>query len=334
MIWCNHKYKFRGKSLQFSHWARDGILKPSQLYDDQGNLDTRGIFGKLTHKAGYIFEYQTLRSVFPQRNALPIIHGQNDIENDEKQDILNYVIRIPGGETKLLGCLTSKDIYNIFLFSNPPTMLPRTYWAVHKFAGVDFDWEKWGEMNFVNEILPRKIRDFHFKLFHGVLNCESRLKKMKDKNGMPYSNGLCKNCSQQQVENSEHVLIDCSYRSKIWKVLQMAIEDFIGHPFYIDRLKVMTGHFNGHEDQFSCLILNCLLGLTRYHLWLTRNSIKYDSILIPFETCYLKLKHVITNHIALLLSSKFTKIGIKTLLPRLKTSIESIFVRGLREENL
>ena len=261
------------------------------------------------------------------------INGENGIENDGKEEILNYVMRIPGGESKLLSDLTSKDLYNTFLFNEPPTMLPKTYWGVHKFPGVNFDWEKWGEMNFVNEILPRKIRDFHFKIFHGVLNSESRIKKMKDKNGVPYSNGICKCCNQEE-ENTEHILISCRYRLKIWKILQLTIEDFIGYPFQIDRLKIMTGHFDGPEGQNSALIINLLMGITRYLLWLMRNSIKHDAIIIPFEACYLKLKYVINNHITLLLSSKNTKPGIKTLLAGVKTSVDSIFVRGLRHENL
>ena len=188
-------------------------------------------------------------------------------------------------------------------------------------------------MNFVDEFLPRKIRDFHFKIFHSVLNCESRLKKMKDKKGVPYSNGICKCCGQQE-ESIEHLLVACQYRLKIWKILQLTIEHFLGYSFSIDSLKIMTGHFEGPEDHNTGLVLNFLLGVTRYHFWLTRNSIKLDKINIPFETCYTKLKHVINNHITLLLSSRTTKPGIKILLTGLKISIDSNFVRGMREMDL
>ena len=110
----------------------------------------RGIWDKLTHRAGFSFEQRTIAAVFPIQKAEQVIFQENGIEHDNKDDMLNWVFRVTETESKCLKDLSSKDIYNIFLYHNVPPILSKTYWSVHKFPGHNFDWEIWGLYNFTN----------------------------------------------------------------------------------------------------------------------------------------------------------------------------------------
>ena len=325
-IWCNAKYKFNNKTLKMAHWARDGILRPSQLYTN-GKLDPINIARQLTHQASFIFEFQTIRSVFPLHSNAFILQG-NGLKDANKRDILDYVIKLPGNKTKSVLNLTSKDIYQVFLHHNKPDILARTYWSTHMFPGQVFDWEFWGDLNFTNPILPRKCQDHNFKIFHGILSVESRLKRFG------YSNGMCRACDSE-IENVEHLLVNCQYRLKIWTLLKNTIERALGHPFQLNRLEILTGYFNADNHNIdSLLVINMLIGMVRYHLWLSRNLIRYESKIISFAECYLKLKHYLIRHINTLMISKTTKTPIKAILPDILDAIKYVFRNGLREIDL
>ena len=331
LIWCNNKIRFQNKPLTFFHWARDNILRPSQLYRN-GQLFLRGIFDKLTHKAGFTFEQKTISTVFSKhRTDQPIFQGSG-IENDDKEDILNSIFKVTETESKCLKDLTSKDIYNIFLFDDQPPILSKTYWSVHKFPGHNFDWEVWGLYNLTNPILPRKVKGFMFHHLHGTLYLESKLRHMKHKNGTPYSDGLCKAC-HSRIENLEHML-ECQYRRKIWTLIEQIINTAFGWSIKLNRLEILTGYLNDDIDIDHGMILNMVLCMTRYEIWLCRNSIRNDEVTVSFEECYIKLKHYLLSHIRILELSKNTKPKLKTILIELTKSINIVLRNGLLERNI
>ena len=330
LIWCNDKIKFKNKPLTFVHWARDNILRPSQLYRN-GQLFLRDIFDRLTHKAGFTFEQKTITSVFPRQNANATFQA-NGIENDKKADILNWVFKVTETESKSLKDLTSKDIYNIFIFNDQPPILAKTYWSVHKFPGHNFDWDIWGAYNFTNYILPRKVRGFNFHHFHGTLYLESKIRHMKHKNGQAYSNGLCKQCNTC-IENLEHML-QCQYRKKIWKLIEQIINNTLDLNIKLNRLEILTGYLTNDIDTDSGIVVNFLLCMTRWAIWLDRNSIRNDQVTVTFEQSYIKLKYMLLNHIKTLELTKNTKPKMRALLIKLSKSINTVFRSGLREADI
>ena len=106
IIWLNHALKFNGKSLNYTHWSKSGLITKSQLYEDQ-KLNENGIYAKLNKKAGFIFEMQTIKKVLPERCA----HTPEDMSviQDDKTDILQYRLDVPWLGFKCLNELTSKD---------------------------------------------------------------------------------------------------------------------------------------------------------------------------------------------------------------------------------
>ena len=67
------------------------------------------------------------------------------------------------------------------------------------------------------------------------------------------------------------------------------------------------------------------IGITRFHLWKTRNAIKEDDEKITFIDCSCHLKHKIIDHANILLKSESTFCNVKQLLPKLIEDIEEVF---------
>ena len=63
-MWCSSKFQFKDTPLFFKHWSQQGIAFVTDLVKN-GTVDSSGIFNKLVHKAGFMFEIQTIKSSIP-----------------------------------------------------------------------------------------------------------------------------------------------------------------------------------------------------------------------------------------------------------------------------
>ena len=324
IIWCNHKYTFNGKPLSFGHWSKSGILKPSQLYTEN-NLERKPLFDQLRYKAGFIFEFETIKSVFPT-HQIESEYDDRAIENDGKQDILEYKVQLPGGLQKSLKDLTSKEIYEIFLHDKNPSILSKTYWEQVAFPGYHFNWESWFHYNFENKLTPRKCKDQAFKIFHSLLSTESRLKRMG------YSNGACSICGE--YENIFHLIWTCSYKIKIWKLMEQLIKTSLLPTFTLNKLEAICGYFVLELNDDEVSIINMLLSMVRYHIWLARNSTRYENKKINFTECYVRFRYYMVDHIQTLIGSKYTKTNVKLKLSQILTDAHVIFRNGINQNDV
>ena len=64
IIWCNFKLQFKNSPLFIKHWSQQGIAFGTVLVKN-GTVDSTGIFNKLVHKAGFMFEIQTIKPSIP-----------------------------------------------------------------------------------------------------------------------------------------------------------------------------------------------------------------------------------------------------------------------------
>ena len=237
-----------------------------------------------------------------------------------------------------MGKLTSKEIYSIFLLHKTPEILSKFYWSNYAFNGIDFNWDTWYLYNFQNNLTPRKSIDFSWKLFHGLLETESKLKTWRK------SDGVCRSCRtlgyvrQDQgeivIENANHLLTSCSYRPKVWTMISQLIKEVFGHTIAITRLEIMTGYFRNDLDQNSCRLINMILSMSRYNFWLSRNLIKHENNIMGFKEFYLRLKHYILTHIQTLESSNTTDNIIKDKLSQVRDSLNTIFTSDVDENRV
>ena len=127
-------------------------------------------------------------------------------------------------------------MYDIFLQSQDLEMKSNVYWCT-KLGLSENDLKAWFKVNFTNDYLPRKVKDFNWKLFHGLIHTESRLKRMN------YSDGICKMCNSGQIENLEHLLFGCTHNRQVWEKMERIIQSSIDKGFIANVKEVIAVFF-------------------------------------------------------------------------------------------
>ena len=78
-----------------------------------------------------------------------------------------------------------------------------------KWPDKHIDFQFWYKKLLTCLIIPRKVLDFNWRVFHGQIVTEKRLMKMK------LSNGQCKLC-EKGIEDVQHLFVDCPYSKCVW----------------------------------------------------------------------------------------------------------------------
>ena len=301
ILWCNNKLKFYGKPLTFKHWAKSGIIYLSDILEDH-NLSERKILQKLKHRASFFFDFYRLRlgllEEWKQRN-ITITNG----EYESVRTILNYNFQVPGVGQRKLKDLTSKEIYSILLLTDydESQNSSKQYWSTR--LGIYIDWELYFEVNFVNKLLPRNVKDFNWKVFYGQVNTESRLQRMN------LSDGICKIC-QSDRENLEHMFVFCKEIEEIWKGITTVIL-FVEKDFVMNTSVQLCGYLG---DNYHQKFINVILSLTRFEIWKRRNMYRFENVYCTANDTIRKVKIKVKNHCEVLLKSERLDIQLKNLL--------------------
>jgi len=286
ILWFNDLFKCNGMPLFFKHWVRSGITSIQDLIQD-GQINENAVFQKLSHKAGFIFEISMIKSSIPfeWKNQSP----DNEATVQRETNILEMEFNIPNKGNKPLNCLTSRDVYDALLLNKIIDINSKQYW-IRKFENYNINWEEWFIQNSVNKLIPKKCRDFNWKIFHGLLNTEMRLKKMK------YSNGICKMCDNED-ENAEHLLYKCTKVFSLWKYTEHVVQTCVNAEYTIsDFHKIAYMDINYIENSF----INMLLTICRWSIWKRRNINRYEGkYLNEFQSMAL-LKNELKNHMIIL----------------------------------
>ena len=122
-----------------------------------------------------------------------------------------------------------------------------------------------------------------------MINVETRLRRMN------YSNGICKVCSDIQrnhlqnsgddnqeinqridqrddnhmaEENLSHLLITCQYKKSLWVLIERVILRSFGDQYPISKFHIMCGVFSEDLQNDNLFIINMILGMTRYHIYI------------------------------------------------------------------
>ena len=301
IVWCNDKFKFNGKVLQFKHWSTQGLQLLGDLYKD-GALSKQLIKSKLTKKSGIFFEFWRMKKAVP--NTISKIEYNENLINGGKEFILNQHIEVPDVGLKPLKDLTSKELYSIFNLSNIPDIPSKRYWS-RKFNIDDIDWKTWYQVNTVNHFLPRPVKDYNFKIIYNLVNTERKLFMMK------YSTGKCVNC-KIHTENLEHLLYSCSNVKHIWHFTSKILKDIWPH-VGIGNIEAISGLWNSGVSN-EILIINTIIGIVRFHIWKIRNRIKYGQEVIPSIKSLIILKCELLQHLEMLKSSKKCNPEVRSLL--------------------
>ena len=96
----------------------------------------------------------------------------------------------------------------------------------------------------------KKLKEFNFKLLHGILPCNNNLFRWKIR---PYD--ICDAC--QEIQTIEHLLYDCSYVKPLWNIVDL-----------VYGTKVNFIQILGVDELFSHGAVTTLICFSIYKEWL------------------------------------------------------------------
>lgn len=296
IIWCNSKLKINGMSFRLKHWSKSGIQHISDIVKGNTFLDSEIKKKHKTHKANFEFEMYSIKKSWPNKWMTEKLNLQ--CKYDSLDAILKMQFEIPSVGIKMLKDMSSSELYSIFMYSENVEMKSKDYWS-NKFSNIIVDFESWFTFILNSKIIPRKCLDFNWRIFHGQINTENRLKHMK------FSNGMCCLC-QLKNENIEHLLTDCIDVQTVWTNLENIIDYIFNmnktlHKF--DKIVGLLGEVQCEKDE----VINMMLSIARWLIWKRRCLFKFDDNYINQPTLLIWIKNEIKEHVKILLKSEYVK---------------------------
>ena len=188
-IWGNKfitKNIGKKKSVLFlRNWIRSGVRKVSDLNFIDGKLDEQFVYNIITDKTNIYVEIAIVKnSLLKYRNAL-----RNMTQNE------NITERI----------LTAKGFYSKFVQEKENDIGTYSNFLT---AQINIDEESAFTQKVSNE-REHKLKEYNFKLLHGILACNKNLKRWRIKD-----RDICDVCAETQT--IKHLLFDCQYVRNIW----------------------------------------------------------------------------------------------------------------------
>ena len=110
---------------------------------------------------------------------------------------------------------SAKEMYYIFMFSWELQLKPIQYWK-YKYPEENTNFDKWLKVMHMDKLCQRKSLDFNWRIFHGHINTEIILEKMR------LSDGFCKLCNIEK-ENVDHILVHCKESASVWHKIQQLV---------------------------------------------------------------------------------------------------------------
>ena len=304
IVWCNDKFRFNGKVLEHKHWSKDGIRYLSDIYYEN-KLNGDVIKSKLTKKAGFFFEFARLK-----KSNLPAEYIIED--PDASPSLNNLYYNIPGKSmAKHLYDLTSAEIYSILIHGEQFGRKSEVYWQ-QKFTDVTIDFPKLYANLFVSKITPRDVLDFNWRVFNGQFLTEKKLRTLK------LSNGICMCCDGNTIEDIFHLFVECSLYTPVWQYVKRLIFKFTKNSNDITEFHQILG-IQKYTAEY--LLVNMILGVTRWIIWKSRCRIKYNKDSIVSADITRDLKRSLRIHVDTLRNGR-VNFTLKPLLCTLNNCLE------------
>ena len=189
-IWGNKyitKEVRKKKSVLFlRNWVRSGIRKVSDLRFINGRLDENFIYAKVGSKQNILSEiFQVRKALLPYKNLLAHNNSNKKVDDPcfkKAKHFYHHILNNKRGDNIEYKYITSIckdwDLDNIFRFK-------------------------------VSREKEIKLKEFNFKVLHGILPCNKNLQKWRIK-----LSDKCDVCDMSQ--SIQHLLVDCQYVKPLW----------------------------------------------------------------------------------------------------------------------
>ncbi len=240
-IWANKFITVRKQNtkcvLFLRNWIRSGVNKIIDLDLVDGQLNPDSLLTKIKYKSNIVSEMKLVqKALLLYRNDL-----KNIVHQTQQQD-----------QVPMKSRFFYQKIYSANMMSS--TLIP-SYLTSHCEDKEDI------VHVFTTKLIKQKeikIKEFNFKLLHGILPCNVNLKKWKIKESC-----ACDVCGEPQT--IEHLLFDCIYVKPLWCLVEEVCIDNITFKKIIGVDK--SFHHNNFVSIISFLIYKewVLLSLQRKH---------------------------------------------------------------------
>ena len=176
--------------LFFRNWIRSGIRKVSDVLFMNYILDENHINQKLVYQHNMYAEIMTMK--------------------DALRPYQQHLIQIQHREISISSLRKSKDLYKVYTqnLHHDANELPTNY--IEKYCENEQNLHVLAFTEKIKLEIEIKLKEFNFKLLHGILPCNRNLEKWKLKN-----NDVC-----SLLRTIEHLLYDCTYVKPIWKLIE------------------------------------------------------------------------------------------------------------------
>ena len=233
--------------LMFRNWIRSGIRKVADLaFDINGRLDENSMYNNILRKQNIFAEMSVLKkALLPFRDTL---------KN------MTHVIKEKKDFTK------PKEFYLTFLEdktddSNIVSSFLQPF--IHLASERNLFTRK------VFNEKETKLKEYNFKLLHGILPCNVNLKKWRIKDS-----DICDICHDRQTIS--HLLIECQYVQPIWLKVNKLFNIVVSFPMLLG-INV--------DLQYNCILT--LVGFLIYKDWLLQ-SLDFKKRSVSPQICKFK----------------------------------------------
>ena len=204
-IWCNKFFTFNNGNkknvLYLRNWIRSGVRKISDLSFVNGVLDMNSTYYKILDKTNIYCELLLVKdALYPFREA---IHRNN-------------ILIAPLNKT-----YKSKDIYSMLMTKRYTDN--NQYCSAYLICHGPLDKQLTAFKSKISLEKEIKLREFNFKVLHGILPCNNNLKKWKIK-----ISSKCDVCDDTQT--IRHLLFDCKYVKPLWNLVNTTFHLNISYP--------------------------------------------------------------------------------------------------------
>lgn len=265
--------KNRKNVLFLRNWIRSGVNKIKDLQFKDGKLDENFIYRAIHNKANIYTEILLVKKALaPFKQYIANTYGANT-------EISNSVTKL---STKQIYMKLAYDKYSNI---KPEDMCPNLY-EICNDANISV------EQAFRHQLcsnIEYKLKEFNFKLLHGILPCNANLVKWRIK-----ESELCDICNSRQTV--EHLLFNCHRAVLLWDHFKDAYRTNITFG------NIVYG-FRKNDNQMNVIVT--LLGFLLYKDWLIHSiENKKRSLIFPeyFFIHELQLREKIYNVHGLLIN--------------------------------
>ena len=188
--------------LFFRNWIRSGIRKVNDVLFVNGILDENHINQKLVYKQNMYAEIMMMK--------------------DALRPYQQQLIQIQQREINIMTLRKFKDFYRVYTQNLHYNADELAINYIEKYCENEQDLHVLAFTKKVRLEKEIKLKEFNFKLLHGILPCNRNLEKWKLKR-----NDKCDVCSSSQT--IEHLLYGCTYVKPLWRLIEKYLDVTIGY---------------------------------------------------------------------------------------------------------